>query len=147
MTGRIRTTHIGSLPRPDDLVLLLRQNDEGGVIDRAGFDARVRSAVEDVVRKQQATGLDIVNDGEQGKPDYSTYIKDRFTGFEGESATMPMGATSRTSPISRRGLGRRPPSGGRPVPGPSRGKTSARSRRTSRTSSARPSGPGPATLS
>jgi 5-methyltetrahydropteroyltriglutamate--homocysteine methyltransferase len=98
MTGRILTTHIGSLPRPDDLVSLLRRNDEGGVTDRAGFGARVRSAVEDVVRKQRATGLDIVNDGEQGKPDYSTYIKDRFTGFEGESATMPMGADLKDFP-------------------------------------------------
>ena len=98
MTGRILTTHIGSLPRPDDLVSLLRQNDEGGVVDRAGFDARVHSAVADVVRKQLATGLDIVNDGEQGKPDYSTYIKDRFTGFEGESATMPMGADLKDFP-------------------------------------------------
>ena len=84
----IRTTHIGSLPRPDDLATLLRQNDEGRLTDRAAFDARVRSAVEDVVGKQVATGLDIVNDGEQGKPNYSTYIKDRFTGFEGEGARL-----------------------------------------------------------
>jgi len=98
MTTQILTTHIGSLPRPDDLAALLRQKDEGAMIDRAGFEARVRSAVEDVVRKQRATGLDIVNDGEQGKPDYSTYIKDRFTGFEGESATMPMGADLKDFP-------------------------------------------------
>jgi 5-methyltetrahydropteroyltriglutamate--homocysteine methyltransferase len=98
MTTQILTTHIGSLPRPDDLAALLRRKDEGAVIDRAGFEARVRSAVEDVVRKQRATGLDIVNDGEQGKPDYSTYIKDRFTGFEGESATMPMGADLKDFP-------------------------------------------------
>jgi 5-methyltetrahydropteroyltriglutamate--homocysteine methyltransferase len=98
MTTQILTTHIGSLPRPNDLAALLRQKDEGAVIDRAGFEARVRSAVGDVVRKQRATGLDIVNDGEQGKPDYSTYIKDRFTGFEGESATMPMGADLKDFP-------------------------------------------------
>ena len=98
MTTQILTTHIGSLPRPDDLAALLRQKDEGAMIDRAGFEARVRSAVEDVVRKQRATGLDIVNDGEQGKPDYSTYIKDRFTGFEGEAATMPMGADLKDFP-------------------------------------------------
>jgi 5-methyltetrahydropteroyltriglutamate--homocysteine methyltransferase len=98
MTTHILTTHIGSLPRPDDLVSLLRQKDEGAALDRAGFEARVRSAVEDVVGKQRAAGLDIVNDGEQGKPDYSTYIKDRFTGFEGESATMPMGADLKDFP-------------------------------------------------
>ena len=98
MTTQILTTHIGSLPRPDDLAALLRQKDEGAAIDRTGFEARVRSAVDDVVRKQRATGLDIVNDGEQGKPDYSTYIKDRFTGFEGERATMPMGADLKDFP-------------------------------------------------
>jgi 5-methyltetrahydropteroyltriglutamate--homocysteine methyltransferase len=92
MPAPILTTHIGSLPRPDDLVSLLRGKDEGRAIDRAGFEARVRASVEEVVYKQRAIGLDIVNDGEQGKPDYSTYIKDRFTGFEGEGATMPMGA-------------------------------------------------------
>jgi 5-methyltetrahydropteroyltriglutamate--homocysteine methyltransferase len=58
----------------------------------------VRSAVEDVVRKQRAIGLDIVNDGEQGEPDYLTYLKDRFTGFEGESGTMPMGADLKDFP-------------------------------------------------
>ena len=99
MAAQIRTTHIGSLPRPDDLLgLLLQREAEGRVADPTGFAARVRSAVEDVVRKQLATGLDIVNDGEQGKPDYSTYIKDRLTGFEGESASMPLGADLKEFP-------------------------------------------------
>jgi 5-methyltetrahydropteroyltriglutamate--homocysteine methyltransferase len=95
----ILTTHIGSLPRADDLAALLEQRDAGGATDRAVFDARVRSAVEDVVRKQLATGLDIVNDGEQGKPDYSTYVKDRLTGFEGEPSTMPTGADLKDFPL------------------------------------------------
>ena len=99
MAAQIRTTHIGSLPRPDDLLgLLLQREAEGRVADPTGFAARVRSAVDDVVRKQLATGLDIVNDGEQGKPDYSTYIKDRLTGFEGESASMPLGADLKEFP-------------------------------------------------
>ena len=89
---RILTTHTGSLPRPEDLIALLRQRDAGGATDAAACTARVGSAVDDVVRKQRAVGLDIVNDGEQGKPDYSTYIKDRLTGFDGESAAPVPGA-------------------------------------------------------
>ena len=98
-TTRIHTTHIGSLPRPHDLLALLREQEERGRVgDRVSFDARVRSAVEAVVRKQLATGLNIVNDGEQGKPDYSTYITRRLTGFEGESDGPPMGADMREFP-------------------------------------------------
>ena len=94
----ILTTHIGSLPRPDDLTGLLKQRDAGEVTDRRAFDARVRAAVEDVVRRQLAAGLDVVNDGEQGKCDYSTYVKDRLTGFEGEPAAMPAGADLKDFP-------------------------------------------------
>jgi 5-methyltetrahydropteroyltriglutamate--homocysteine methyltransferase len=94
----ILTTHIGSLPRPEDLMMLLRQNDDRRLTDRAAFDARVRTAVDEVVRAQVSNGLDIVNDGEQGKIDYSTYIKDRFTGFEGEAAAPPIGADLRDFP-------------------------------------------------
>ena len=95
---RILTTHVGSLPRPDDLVALLRKREEGGATEGAAFDARVRSAVEEIVRKQVAAGLDIVNDGEQGKLDYSMYIKDRLTGFEGESVPPIMGADLKDFP-------------------------------------------------
>jgi len=94
----ILTTHIGSLPRPDDLTALLQQQDAGGARDRAVFDARVRLAVEAIVRRQLQTGLDVVNDGEQGKVDYSTYVKDRLTGFEGEPSTMPAGADLKDFP-------------------------------------------------
>lgn len=88
---RILTTHTGSLPRPWDLVDLLLAKDAGTLKDRRAFDARVRGAVAEVVRKQVDAGVDIVNDGEQGKVGYSTYVRDRLTGFEGESTT-----TSRT---------------------------------------------------
>ena len=121
---RIPTTHIGSLPRPDDLAVLLRQRDAGGVTEGAAFEARVRSAVEDVVRRQVAAGLDIVNDGEQSKPDYSTYIKDRLTGFEGEPTSMPVGADLRTFPPTPRGRAPRLRSGGRRARVPSPGATS-----------------------
>ena len=61
---RILTTHIGSLPRPAELVTILRQHDAGGAA-AAALETRARAAVDDVVRAQVAAGIDIVNDGEQ----------------------------------------------------------------------------------
>ena len=87
-TERILTTHTGSLPRPWDLTTTLEALDAGTIPDPAAFDARVRSAVAEVVRKQVEVGVDIINDGEQGKVGYSTYVRHRLTGFGGESA-MP----------------------------------------------------------
>ena len=83
---RILTTHTGSLPRPDDLADMLFAKESGELGDRAAFDARVRSAVAEVVRKQAELGVDIVNDGEMGKIGYSTYVKDRLSGFGDEAA-------------------------------------------------------------
>lgn len=80
---RIRTTHTGSLPRPHELEASIVQRDEGGPAE--ALDRQVDSAVDDAVRRQAATGIDVINDGEQGKPGYSTYVQDRLTGFEGES--------------------------------------------------------------
>src|SRR5882672_9835023 len=90
-TDRILTTHTGSLPRPDDLTALLEALDTGGVPDPAAFEARVRQAVADIVRAQRDAGVDIVNDGEQGKVGYSTYVRHRLTGFDGQAA-VPMRA-------------------------------------------------------
>jgi 5-methyltetrahydropteroyltriglutamate--homocysteine methyltransferase len=87
-TERILTTHTGSLPRPDDLVTMLYARDKGELQDQAAFEARVRTAVAEVVRRQIDSGVDIVNDGEAGKVGYSTYVKDRLTGFEGEAAPV-----------------------------------------------------------
>src|SRR5712692_7045256 len=83
---RILTTHTGSLPRATDLTTMLEALDAGNVPDAAAFEARVRRAVADVVRQQVETGVDVVNDGEQGKVGYSTYVRHRLTGFGGESA-------------------------------------------------------------
>jgi 5-methyltetrahydropteroyltriglutamate--homocysteine methyltransferase len=83
---RILTTHTGSLPRPDDLADMLFAKESGELGDRAAFDARVRSAVAEAVRKQAEIGVDIVNDGEMGKIGYSTYVKDRLSGFGDEAA-------------------------------------------------------------
>jgi 5-methyltetrahydropteroyltriglutamate--homocysteine methyltransferase len=84
-TERILTTHTGSLPRPQDLLAMLEAVDAGTLSDPAAFESRVRSAVADIVRQQAAAGVDIVNDGEQGKVGYSTYVRQRLTGFGGQS--------------------------------------------------------------
>lgn len=80
---RILTTHTGSLPRPDDLQQMLYAKERGEQVDQAAFEIKVREAVQAVVRQQVACGIDVVNDGEMSKISYSTYVKDRLTGFEG----------------------------------------------------------------
>lgn len=87
-TDRILTTHTGSLPRPDDLVTMLYAKDKGELQDQATFARRVREATVEVVRKQIECGVDVLNDGEAGKIGYSTYVKDRLTGFEGEAGPV-----------------------------------------------------------
>ena len=82
---RILTTHTGSLPRPADLVQMMFAKEEGQAVDRTALSTRVRTAVADIVRKQVAAGIDILNDGEVSKPSYATYVKDRLTGFGGRS--------------------------------------------------------------
>jgi 5-methyltetrahydropteroyltriglutamate--homocysteine methyltransferase len=88
-TERILTTHTGSLPRPADLLGLLRDREEGRLSAAAALHDRTRAAVLDIVRRQGETGLSVVNDGEQGRADYTIYVKDRLTGFGGESSPWP----------------------------------------------------------
>jgi len=88
-TDRILTTHTGSLPRPKDLLTLLQEREEGRLRGEAALRDRTRSAVLDIVRKQGESGLSIINDGEQGRADYTIYVKDRLTGFGGESTPWP----------------------------------------------------------
>jgi 5-methyltetrahydropteroyltriglutamate--homocysteine methyltransferase len=85
-TDRILTTHVGSLPRPQDVVDLLFAQDRGEPVDQALFDATMKRGVADVIAKQQQSGVDIVSDGETSKISYATYIRHRLTGFEGDSA-------------------------------------------------------------
>jgi 5-methyltetrahydropteroyltriglutamate--homocysteine methyltransferase len=85
-TDRILTTHTGSLPRAHDLTTTLEELDSGRMPDPGAFEARVRRAVGDIVRQQLEAGVDIVNDGEQGKVGYSTYVRHRLTGFDGQAA-------------------------------------------------------------
>lgn len=82
---RILTTHTGSLPRPDDLIGLMWAREEAEAYDAALLERRVSETVREVVGQQARVGLDIIDDGEVSKPSYSTYVKDRLTGFEGPS--------------------------------------------------------------
>jgi 5-methyltetrahydropteroyltriglutamate--homocysteine methyltransferase len=79
---RILTTHVGSLPRPQNVVDQLFAQDRGDPIDQPTFDRIMREAVAEVVKKQVEIGIDIVSDGEMSKISYATYIRHRLTGFE-----------------------------------------------------------------
>jgi len=81
-TDRILTTHAGSLARPDPLRTMLIDRDEGRPYDQVTFAAQVRGAVGEVVRRQIAVGIDIVNDGEQSKRNFTTYARERLGGIE-----------------------------------------------------------------
>ena len=80
-TDRILTTHAGSLPRPDDVVEMVRAQARGDRRDDAADAKRLRSAVAEVVRKQADIGLDIADDGEFGKPSFVTYVRQRLGGL------------------------------------------------------------------
>jgi len=80
--NRIITTHVGSLPRPLDLLDLMKVRLSGAPYDQSAYDARVRSAVADIVRQQVDAGIDLVADGEVSKPGFFTYISERLSGFE-----------------------------------------------------------------
>ncbi|HEY3826274.1 MAG TPA: hypothetical protein VGL82_17030, partial [Bryobacteraceae bacterium] len=93
-TDRILTTHVGSLPRPKALLDLMKARAAGGLYERASgdpYDQEVRTAVADCVRKQAEFGIDILTDGEQSKPGFFTYVRERLTGFE-ERPDLPTGA-------------------------------------------------------
>ncbi|MGH8135283.1 MAG: epoxyalkane--coenzyme M transferase, partial [Steroidobacteraceae bacterium] len=85
----ILTTHVGSLPRGDELVPLLRARDRGLPYDAAEFDRLVQAAVDEAVTQQEAAGVSIVSDGELGKVGYSTYVTERLSGFGGNVARKP----------------------------------------------------------
>ena len=87
--AKIKTTHVGSLPRGDELTPLLLARDKGEPYDAAAFDRVVSTAVNDAVRDQVAAGVSIVSDGELGKVGYSTYMIERLTGFGGHIDRKP----------------------------------------------------------
>ncbi len=89
MAHHIETTHVGSLPRGEELVPLLLARDHGEPYDVAAFDALVQKAVDKAVEDQIAAGVSVVSDGEIGKVGYSTYITERLSGFGGDVPRKP----------------------------------------------------------
>jgi 5-methyltetrahydropteroyltriglutamate--homocysteine methyltransferase len=85
MADRILTTHAGSLPRPDDLADMIWAQQDGQDVDQAALEDRIGSAVNEIVDKQRDAGIDVVSDGEMSKTGFSTYVNERFSGFEGRS--------------------------------------------------------------
>lgn len=81
--GRFLTTHVGSLPRPQQLIDLMFAREDGLPLDPDAVEAEITAAVAGIVARQREAGIDIVNDGEMSKPSYATYIKDRLSGFGG----------------------------------------------------------------
>ena len=81
-TDRILTTHVGSLPRPHDLLDMLKARLDGEAVDDAAFAAKLSGTVADMVAKQVAAGIDIVTDGEMSKPGHAVYINGRLEGYE-----------------------------------------------------------------
>jgi len=85
----IKVTHVGSLPRTQEVVDFIFAREREEPFDPAAFDATMARAVSDTVAKQVAAGVDIVSDGETSKISYATYVKDRYTGFSGDSPRNP----------------------------------------------------------
>ena len=95
-SDRILTTHVGSLPRPDDLLALMAARIDGKPLDDAAYESTLRRATGDIVDKQIEVGLDVVNDGEMGKSSFITYVNDRLGGIERREGQRPSAfATSR----------------------------------------------------
>lgn len=86
---RILTTHVGSLPRGADVTELIFARERGKSVDLSEFNAVMARAVNACVARQVASGIDLVSDGEMSKISYATYIKDRISGFDGDSERKP----------------------------------------------------------
>lgn len=84
-TERILTTHTGSLPRPQNLAQLMIAREQGKAVNAQELESSVRNAVAEVVKRQVDVGIDIISDGEMSKIGFANYVKDRLTGFGGES--------------------------------------------------------------
>ncbi|SIN65271.1 5-methyltetrahydropteroyltriglutamate--homocysteine methyltransferase [Parasphingorhabdus marina DSM 22363] len=89
MGTEIKTTHVGSLPRSKAVTDLVFAVEKGEAVDLGRFSDVIGEAVEETVRKQVEAGISIVSDGEMSKISYATYIKDRITGFDGDSERRP----------------------------------------------------------
>lgn len=85
MSAPIQTTHVGSLPRSKQITDLVFAREAGVPVEPEGLNQIVKAAVDDIVARQKASGVDLPSDGEMSKISYATYIKDRLTGFDGDS--------------------------------------------------------------
>jgi 5-methyltetrahydropteroyltriglutamate--homocysteine methyltransferase len=85
---RILTTHVGSLPRPPDLLDMVQAKEQGKPIDENAHATKLRAAVKDIVRKQIELGIDVIDDGEFGKPSFVSYVNERLGGFEVDSEVL-----------------------------------------------------------
>ncbi len=98
-TNRILTTHVGSLPRPPDLLALLEARETGREFDESAFETRLADTVREVVAQQVAAGIDSVCDGEQSKISYTFYVRHRLSGIEafrgGDNEKPPQTAAHR----------------------------------------------------
>ena len=83
--AKILTSHVGSLPRTQDVVDFIFARENGEAYDKNGFAGCMTTACAETVRRQVEAGIDIVSDGETSKISYATYVKDRYTGFSGDS--------------------------------------------------------------
>jgi len=114
-TDRILTTHAGSLARPADLLAMVRAKEAGQPYDHKAFAVRVRAAVAEVVGKQIDAGVDVVSDGEQGKPGFANYVKDRLTGLVAREGVPPRISSDQADcpdvSTARRGQPEHPPDG------------------------------------
>jgi 5-methyltetrahydropteroyltriglutamate--homocysteine methyltransferase len=109
-TQRILTTHVGSLPRPRDLLQMTLARDRGEPCDERAYEARLGQAVAEVVDTQARVGLDVIDDGEFGKASFMHYVNRRLSGFEPGSARArrirsPTRASSRLFPSTTRRSG------------------------------------------
>ena len=89
--NRILTTHVGSLPRPTELLALMRDKAEGRPYDAIELDRSLTEGVAAVVRQQVEIGIDLVSDGEFAKPSYATYVSERLSGFGGKGHSLRHG--------------------------------------------------------
>jgi 5-methyltetrahydropteroyltriglutamate--homocysteine methyltransferase len=94
----ILTTHVGSLARPPALAAMLAERAKGTLKDVAAFDAECQKAVTDIVRQQVGAGISIINDGEQSKDNFATYVRQRLSGFGKEELQMPITLDERDFP-------------------------------------------------
>jgi 5-methyltetrahydropteroyltriglutamate--homocysteine methyltransferase len=111
------TTHTGSLARPPELLQMLLAREEGQPVDSSVFGATVRRAVTETVQRQVEAGLDIVNDGEQSKISFATYVRERLHGFGGADEPRPISLEAREFPeyAARRAFPYRRPACNAPI--------------------------------